>query len=122
MEYVAFDDLAAVKVDAQTRGMITGGNHFISFFIILFTKDERAIRLDSNLFSGEDHFMLAFRILHDKAPKWIDPKHLDRILEMPHAQAYQILDNYFWEKRPWHKKSFYQKWKKKQERREKSCH
>lgn len=119
MEFVSFDDLVAVKVDAQTKGMITGGNHFISFFIILFTKDERAIRLDSNLFYGEEHFMLVFRVLHDKAPKWIDPKHLDNILEMSHEKAYKFLDDYFWEKRPWHKTSRYQKWKNKQKERDK---
>lgn len=114
MEFVSFDDLAAVKVDAQTKGMITGGSHLISFFIILFTKDERAIRLDSNLFFGEDHFMLVFRVLHDKAPKWIDSKHLDRILELPHEKAYKILDDFYWEQRPWHKTPMYQKWKTKQ--------
>ncbi|MGO5353195.1 hypothetical protein ACTQX5_04765 [Faecalicoccus sp. LCP19S3_E3] len=36
MEFVSFDDLVAVKVDAQTKGMITGGNHFISFFLYHF--------------------------------------------------------------------------------------
>ncbi|MGO5458698.1 hypothetical protein ACTQX5_04770 [Faecalicoccus sp. LCP19S3_E3] len=75
--------------------------------------------MDSNLFYGEEHFMLVFRVLHDKAPKWIDPKHLDKILEMSHEKAYKFLDDYFWEKRPWHKTSRYQKWKNKQKERDK---
>lgn len=113
MEFIRYDDISMVKAGVQEEGMIMGGNHLLSFYLVIFTYDDRAIRLDSNLFYGREHFLTTLRILHDKAPKWIDPKHLAQLLEMPHEKAYKILDDYYWNKRPWHNTPFYQRLSKK---------
>lgn len=113
MEFISYEAISAVKTGVQQEGMITGGDHVFSFYLVIFTKDDRAIRLNSQTFTGQEHFMLTLRILHDKAPKWIDPKNLAKILELPNKQAYEILNTYYWNKRPWHKTRFYQKYSRK---------
>ncbi len=108
-EFIHYDDISAVKANVQEAGMFTGGDYLFTFYLVVFTKDDRAIRLDSELFFNEKHFMTALRILHDKAPKWIDPKHLAQVLEMPPKKAYEILNTYYWNKRPWHNTDLYKK-------------
>lgn len=112
MEFIHYEDIKMVKAGVQEAGMIMGGNHLFTFYLVIFTWDDRAIRLDSDLFTGKNHFMTTLRILHDKSPKWIDPKHLAELLELPHEKAYKILDDYYWSKRPWHKEPIYQRFKK----------
>ncbi len=107
MDFIAYEDIAAVKAGVQEAGMFVGGDGFFKFYLTVFSKDDRAIRLDSELFHGEKQFMTALRILHDKAPKWIDPKQLWRVLELPHEQAYQILNQFYWNRRKWHQESLY---------------
>ena len=108
-DFIHYDDISAVKAGVQKAGMITGGDYLFKFYLVVFTKDDRAIRLDSNLFFNGKHFMTTLKILHDKAPKWIDPKHLAQLLEMPHEKAYKILNDHYWSKRPWHNQSLYKR-------------
>ncbi len=108
-DFIDYDDIIAVKAGVQEAGMITGGDYLFKFYLVVFTIDDRAIRLDSRLFTNGEHFLITLRILHEKAPKWIDPKHLAQLLEMPNEKAYKILNQYYWNKRPWHDTSLYKK-------------
>lgn len=49
--------------------MIMGGDYLFKFYLVIFTKDDRAVRLDSDLFFNGQHFLMTLRILHEKAPK-----------------------------------------------------
>ncbi|OUN61098.1 hypothetical protein B5G15_06130 [Faecalitalea cylindroides] len=109
MEFIDYDDIEAVKAGVQEAGMIMGGDYLFKFYLVIFTKDDRAVRLDSDLFFNGQHFLMTLRILHEKAPKWVDPKHLAQLLEMPNEKAYNILNQYYWNKRPWHNTSLYKK-------------
>lgn len=109
MEFIDYDDIETVKAGVQEAGMIMGGDYLFKFYLVIFTKDDRAVRLDSDLFFNGQHFLMTLRILHEKAPKWIDPKHLAQLLEMPNEKAYNILNQYYWNKRPWHNTSLYKK-------------
>lgn len=109
MEFIDYDDIEAVKAGVQEAGMIMGGDYLFKFYLVIFTKDDRAVRLDSDLFFNGQHFLMTLRILHEKAPKWIDPKHLAQLLEMPNEKAYNILNQYYWNRRPWHKTTLYQR-------------
>lgn len=109
MEFIDYEDIEAVKAGVQEAGMIMGGDYLFKFYLVIFTKDDRAVRLDSDLFFNGQHFLMTLRILHEKAPKWIDPKHLAQLLEMPNEKAYNILNQYYWNRRPWHKTTLYQR-------------
>lgn len=109
MEFIDYEDIETVKAGVQEAGMIMGGDYLFKFYLVIFTKDDRAVRLDSDLFFNGQHFLMTLRILHEKAPKWIDPKHLAQLLEMPNEKAYNILNQYYWNRRPWHKTTLYQR-------------
>ena len=98
-----------VKAGVQEAGMITGGDYLFKFYLVVFANNDRAVRLDSKLFTNGEHFLMALRILHEKAPKWVDPKHLAKLLEMPKDKAYNILNTYYWNKRPWHNTDLYRR-------------
>lgn len=108
-DFIDYNDIVAVKAGVQEAGMIMGGDYLFKFYLVVFTIDDRAIRLDSRLFTNGEHFLITLRILHEKAPKWIDPKHLAQLLEMPNEKAYKILNEYYWNKRSWHNTSLYKK-------------
>lgn len=109
MEFIGYDDIVAVKAGVQEAGMIMGGDYLFKFYLVIFTNDDRAVRLDSDLFFNGKHFLMTLRILHEKSPKWIDPKHLAQLLEMPNEKAYKILNEYYWNKRPWHNTPLYRR-------------
>lgn len=108
-DFISYDDIIAIKTDVEEAGMIMGGDYLFKFYLVIFTNDDKAIRLDSKLFTNREHFLITLRILHEKAPKWIDPKHLAQLLEMPNEKAYNILNQYYWNRRPWHKTTLYQR-------------
>ena len=109
MEFIDYEEISVVKTGVQEAGMITGGDYLFKFYLVVFTKNDRAVRLDSDLFFNGKHFLTTLRILHDKAPKWVDPKHLAKLLEMPKDKAYNILNTYYWNKRPWHNTDLYRR-------------
>lgn len=69
MEFIDYDDIEAVKAGVQEAGMIMGGDYLFKFYLVIFTKDDRAVRLDSDFFFNGQHFLMTLRILHEKAPK-----------------------------------------------------
>mgnify|MGYP006949199684 FL=1 len=109
MEFIDYDDIETLKAGVQEAGMIMGGDYLFKFYLVIFTKDDRAVRLDSDLFFNGKHFLMTLRILHEKSPKWIDPKHLAQLLEMPNEKAYKILNEYYWNKRSWHNTPLYRR-------------
>ena len=46
--------------------MITGGDYLFKFYLVVFTIDDRAIRLDSRLFTNGEHFLMTLRIYMKK--------------------------------------------------------
>lgn len=50
MEFIDYDDIETVKAGVQEAGMIMGGDYLFKFYLVIFTKDDRAVRLDSDLF------------------------------------------------------------------------
>lgn len=108
-DFIDYNDIVAVKAGVQEAGMIMGGDYLFKFYLVIFTNDDRAVRLDSDLFFNGKHFLMTLRILHEKSPKWIDPKHLAQLLEMPNEKAYKILNEYYWNKRPWHNTPLYRR-------------
>lgn len=115
LDFIHFKDMEMIKAGVQKSGMIMGGDYLFTFYFVVFTKDDKAVRLDSNLFYGKEHFMTTLLILHDKVEKWIDPNHVLQLLQMPSDKAYKILNTYYWNQRPWHKTRLYQKLNRKSE-------
>ena len=114
LDFIHFKDMEMIKAGVQKSGMIMGGDYLFTFYFVIFTKDDKAVRLDSNLFYGKEHFMTTLLILHDKVEKWIDPNHVLQLLQMPSDKAYKILNTYYWKQRPWHKTKLYKRLKKKE--------
>ena len=43
MEFIDYDDIETVKAGVQEAGMIMGGDYLFKFYLVIFTKDDRAV-------------------------------------------------------------------------------